>query len=242
MSGNEPASSREDFLSRARDVYDDGGVEALIALLKERDNPKQAAGVFGELLQNLYQARKDVTGMIRVANAGLDFCLAQARDAENPAEARDFRQIAKAITYNAGANCWPGWGDEGVEIAPQHVEAGQRLAETNRDLTRELQLGPGPMANATWLIGALKLAAGEPGAALAEFQEARRLADEAGKIDLALMAAGYGALARKMAPETASQGAEELGLALARLRESGSQDAKFFADQITAAEKIFSVR
>jgi hypothetical protein len=242
MTGHEPTSSRDHFLSRARDVFDAGGVEAIIALLKENDDPKQAAAVFGDLLQNLYQARKDVTGMVRVANAGVDFCLAHARDAASPADARDFRQIAKAITYNAGANCWPGWGDEGVEITPQHVEAGMTLAEANRDLTRELQLGPGPIANATWLIGALKLAAGEPVAALAEFQEARRLADVAGKADLALMAAGYGGLARKTAPETASQGAEELDLALARLRESGSQEAKFFADQIVTAEKIFSVR
>ncbi|QGM44941.1 hypothetical protein [Methylocystis heyeri] len=240
MTGREPTSSRDDYLGRVRDALDAGGVEAIIALLNENDNPKRAAAVFGELLQNLYQTRKDVTGMIRVANAGVDFCLAQARQAADPADALDFRQTAKAIAYNAGANCWPGWGDEGVEIAPEHIEAGMELAEANRDLTRELQLGPEPMANATWLNGALRLAAGEPVAALAEFREARRLADAAGKTDLALMAAGYGALALKAAPATASEGAEQLDLALARLRESGSQEARFFADQIVTASKILS--
>ncbi len=238
MTVQQASSTQESLVDRAREALDDGGVEAVVATLRSSDNPKRAAGAFNGLLQNLYQTRKDVTGMIAVAEEGLAFCLDHAKRAQSPEDAKDLKQIAKMITFNAGANCWPGWGDEGVEIASAHIQAGLKLAQINRDLARELKLGPEPEANGTWLIGALKLAAGEPAAALADFHEAKRLAESGGKTDVALMATGYCALARKAAPATATNGAKELELALTRLREQGSKEAKFFAEQIVTADKI----
>lgn len=238
MTEQQANSTQENLVNRAREALDAGGVEAVVATLKSTENPKRAAGTFNDLLQNLYMTRKDVTGMIAVAEAGVAFCLDHVKQAQSPEDAKDLKQIAKMVTFNAGANCWPGWGDEGVEIAPAHIRAGLKLAEINRDLARELKLGPEPEANGTWLIGALKLATGEPAAALADFQEAKRLAESGGKTDLALMATGYCALARKAEPATATDGAKELELALTRLREHGSQEAKFFAEQIVTADKI----
>jgi hypothetical protein len=238
MTEQQPESPQDDLLSRLGNAFDAAGIEAFTAALKSIDDPKLAARACNDVLQNLYQTRKDVTGMIAVADTGLAFCLHNAKQAVSPEDTEDFNQIAKIITYNAGANCWPGWGDAGVEISPAHIHAGLRLAYINRDLAREWQLGPVAEANGTWLVGALQLAAGKSLEAVANFRETQKLAESAGKTDLALMAAGYCALARKATPITASQGAKELASALTRLREHGSQDTQFFAEQIVTADRI----
>jgi hypothetical protein len=235
-------STREHLPSRVRKAFDAGGVEDVVAALKSIDDPTGAGVASNDLAQHLYQARKDVTSMIAVAEAGVAFCLERAKHAQSPEIAKKLKETAKIIAFNAGANCWPGWGDECVEIAPAHIRSGLKLAEVSRDLVRELQLGPKQDGNGTWLIGALKLAAGAPTAALADFQEALGLAESGGDAAGVLLATGYCALARKADPATAAAGARELEAAVARLRALDSNEAKFFAAQLVTADEILLVK
>jgi hypothetical protein len=230
--------AQDNLLNRARDAFDAGGVDAVVTALKSINGPTQAGCAFDELSRNLYNAHKDVTNMIAVAEAGIAFCLDHGKHAESAESARKIKEVARILAFNAGANSWPGWGDEGVDIAPSHIRSGLKLASLSRDLVRELHLGPKQEGVGAWLIGALKLAAGEPVAALAEFQEAARLADSRGDSVGALSATGYCALARKADPATASVGTQELELAVARLRELDSKEANSFAEQLITADKI----
>jgi len=238
MTEKQADPTQDNLLNRACEAFEAGGVGAVITALKSINDPTQAGCAFDELSRNLYNARKDVTNMIAVAEAGIAFCLDHGKHAESAEAARKIKEVAKILAFNAGANCWPGWGDEGVEIAPSHIQSGLKLAALSRDLVRELHLGSNQDGVGTWLIGALKLAAGEPAAALADFQEAGRLAESRGDSAGVLSATGYCALARKADPATASVGMEELEAAVAELREVDSKEANFFAEQLITADKI----
>ena len=230
--------ARDDLLNGALQALDSGGIGAAVAMLKSIDDPIRAGLAFDELSRRLYRLRKDVTGMIAVAEAGIAFCLDQARRAKDADHAKTLKTTAKTIAFNAGANCWPGWGDDGIEIVPAHIRLGLKLAVVSRDLVRELQLGQKQDANGTWLIGALRFAGGEPADALEYFQQVRNSAESRGDTVGALMAAGYCGLARKAQPDTASAGIRELETALARLNELGLKEADFFARQLVVADKI----
>lgn len=238
MKEEQKRQTRDDLLNGALQALDSGGSGAVVAMLESIDDPALAGLAFDELSRRLYRLRKDVTNMIAVAEAGIAFCLDQARHTKDADRARTLKTTAKTIAFNAGANCWPGWGDDGIEIAPAHIRSGLKLAAVSRELVRELQLGQKQDANGTWLIGALKFAAGEPAAALEHFEDVRSSAESRGDTVGALMAAGYCALARKAQPATASAGIRELEYALARLNELGLKEADFFAQQLVVADKI----
>jgi hypothetical protein len=56
------------------------------------------------------------------------------------------------------------------------------------------------------------------------------------------MARGYSALAEKALPESHLRGSESLAAILRSLRAMESSEAKFFADQLVTADRIFSSR
>ncbi|WP_407154076.1 hypothetical protein [Bradyrhizobium sp. STM 3557] len=231
--------THEDLLDRALEAFDRGGTGAAIGALSSIGDPAQAGTMFDGLARRLYNSRKDVANMISVANAGIAFCFDQAKRAENTETATKLKTAAKRIAFNAGANCWPGWGDDGIYITPDDIQSGLKFANLSHDLVRELQLGLKQEANAACLIGALRLAAGEPAAALTEFRMARNASESIGDAARMLMAEGYCAIARQ-ADNTAarSAGAEELQFVLTRLRELGLDEAKFFAEQLVTAASI----
>ncbi len=238
MKEKQISQTKDDLLNGALQALDAGGLGAVAAMLESIDDPALAGLAFDELSRRLYRSRKDVTNMIAIAEAGVAFCLDQAALTKDADHARTLKTTAKTIAFNAGANCWPGWGDDGIEIAPVHIRSGLKLAAVSRELVRELQLGRKQDANGTWLIGALKFAAGEPAAALEHFEEVRSAAESRGDTVGALMAAGYCGLARKAQPATASAGIRELEFALARLNELDLKEADFFARQLVVADRI----
>jgi hypothetical protein len=231
--------TEDDLLNRAVQAFNSGGLDALVASLESMEDPIRAGRAFDAVSRNLYRARKDVSNMIGVAGAGIAFCLDHAERANDAESVRTLKTIAKTTAFNAAANCWPGWGDEGIKIVPDQIDQGLKLAEFSRNLVRELQLGEKPEANGTWLIGALKLAAGEPVAALGHFQAVHSAAESRGDTVSALMAAGYCALARKAQAAKAPAGGRELEVAVARLREFDLKEAAFFANQLVKADQIF---
>jgi hypothetical protein len=47
------------------------------------------------------------------------------------------RESAKTIAFNVGANTWPGWGDEGVEISCDQRKAGLAAAMLSHRLVND---------------------------------------------------------------------------------------------------------
>jgi hypothetical protein len=226
------------LLARALRAFDGNGIEQAISAIMSSGDPLKAGAALAALGKMLYRDRKDVTAMIAVGEAGVTFCLQEARSTVNTGTATALKTRARGIAYNTAANCWPGWGDDGIRIDSNHLQPGLALAETCRDLVDELQLDHRALGGADWLIGALKLAAGRADEALEDFERARRTFEIGGEAVYELMARGYVALARKTVPATAQVGAQDFSAALQELRNEGSKDSLFFAEQLVVAERI----
>src|ERR1700748_2946560 len=78
---------------------------------------------YGAFVKALYRDRKDVTQMLAAARAGIRHCLEAAEQvvASEPDTAVTLKTNARIIAFNAAANGWPGWGDEGITIEQRHI-------------------------------------------------------------------------------------------------------------------------
>jgi hypothetical protein len=230
--------SQDALVARALGAFDTHAIAEAVSIITCCGDPIEAGAAFAALGKVLYRDRKDVTAMIAVGEAGVTFCLQEAGSAVDAATAAALRKRARGVAFNTAANCWPGWGDDGICIDRGHLQSGLALAGTCRDLVDELQLGQQALGKADWLIGALKLAAGRIDEALADFERARHALEAGGDAAGELMARGYVALARKADPISAAVGAHEFAAALQALRNEGSKDSLFYAEQLVTADRI----
>jgi hypothetical protein len=196
----------------------------------------EASAAFGELSRLVYRELRDVSSMVALGNAGTRFALSNARSSKSSADAGKLIKYAKTLAFNTAANCWPGWGDEGVSILEDHLRAGQKLAELSRDLVVELNLGNKERGTSHWLVGALRLARGHHAEALAEFQLAKEF--HAGEPDYVLLAEGYIALALKAQSASRTAGVNELTRVLELLKSQSSKESQFFANQLITANRL----
>jgi len=228
-----------DFVSLLALVGNGKVIEA-ISIVEAIPDPMEAAIAFMELARRTYRELKDVSSMVTLANAGTQFALLKAASSENSADAEKLKKQARILAFNTAANCWPGWGDAGIVIQKDHLEAGLKLATLCRDLVVELNLGHKALGKAHWLIGALDLAMGRYADALAELHCAKEEFQADGDSDSALMAEGYMALALKAQPESRLAGEHELARILLSLGNRGSEDAQFFASQLITADRVLT--
>jgi hypothetical protein len=214
-------------------------IDQAISIIEKTGGPSEVADAYGALVKRVYRETRDVTAMIALAEAASKFCLREAA-LVSEADAKRLRERVKAIAYNAAANCWPGWGDEGIVIKPEHVQAGLKLALLSRDLVRELRLSNKQLGNAHWLVGALELASSRLSDAAISFsqaEQASRAQDDKARV---LMAQGYVALAHKMDSQSHTEGEAHLADVFDKLRAEGSKEAVFFAEQIARADPLLT--
>jgi hypothetical protein len=209
------------------------GFDAGCQFIEATGNPVIVASAYKDFAQALYRQNKDVQHMIDAGRRGIKFALDHAAsiESDDPETAAKLMEIAKTISFNVGANTWPGWGDDGVEISTDQRKAGFEAAMLALRLVNELNLGPRRIGTAHWLVGAHHIAARCPEAALASL-------DEAGDRPSEMMARGYAALARKLCPETRAAALAELDQVLQRLGQGGSKAATFYQRQIAVADQI----
>ena len=180
--------------------------------------------------------------MVLAARAGIQFCLdraAQLDQGDEPAAAQ-LRGQAKAIAYNLGANCWPGWLDAGILITATERAIGLDAARLNLRLALELKRAAEPLGHAHWLLGAQLLAAGKHDQAAAEFLAAAQQFGQAGKPTEQQMARAYEALTRWLQHASDSSRREALDKILADLQALATDDARFFAGQVRTAAKALA--
>jgi len=206
-----------------------------MALIAAQSDPVATASAISAAVNALYSSHRDVGRMVVAAYFGVAWCLGQASLQLDPEVAASLKRRARAMSFNAAANCWPGWGDQGVTIEDGHVAAGLALAGMCRSLGQDLDLGPKEQGTANWLVGALELALGRIAAARAAFDDAQgsyaALGEEAPQT---LMVQAYDALAATYGGEDNGQA---LNQALERLRALGTKDGDFFADQVEKARQ-----
>ncbi len=227
--------------SKAFDLLAAGNVSAAVAAITAIPDTQAALEALAQLCQRAYRDLKSVPAMTALAWEAVGVGLKCASASPDPESARSYKGRARAIAYNAGANCWPGWGDA-VEIQPADIAEGLKLAERSYELVGELGLGDKAIGTSLWLVGALQMAAGRLSTAIAEFMRAEEAFQAAQLPVPAAMARGYVALAQKALPESHLRGAESLATILRSLRDMESREAQFFADQLLTADRIFSSR
>ena len=215
-----------------------GNVSAAVATITAIADTESALEAFAQLCRQAYRDLKSVPTMTALAWEAVGFALKSAAASADPEPAGRYKGRARAIAYNAGANCWPGWGDA-VEIKPSDIAEGLKLAERSCELVGELGLGGKAVGSSLWLVGALQMAAGHSTAAIAQFLRAEQAFQAAQLPVPAAMARGYVALAEKALPESHLRGAESLATVLSSLRGMESPEAEFFADQLLTADRIF---
>ncbi len=216
-----------------------GNVGAAVAVVTANADTQAALESLARLCQRAYRDLKSVPAMTALAWEAVGFALHCAAASPDPESARRYKNRARAIAYNSGANCWPGWGDA-IEIRPADIAEGLKLAERSYELVEELGLGDKAIGTSLWLVGALQMAAGSLAAAVAQFVRAEESFQAAQAAVEAVMARGYVALAEKALPESRVRGAESLGTIVGSLRGMESREAQFFADQLITADRIFS--
>ena len=179
--------------------------------------------------------------MVSMGETGIDYALREAKDceAEQEAEAKKLKGIAKEISFNMGVNTWPGWNDPGIVIDESARKAGFQAARLNHQLAIELKRDQAVLANAEWLVGAHHLAAEEYTEAIQVFERASVNFAQANKPDAELMAKGYRALALILAKDDAEQGKREWMQARQKLEEINSDDARFYLEQLSVARQVF---
>jgi hypothetical protein len=159
--------------------------------------------------------------------------------ADDAALAVRLRMAAKTLAFNVAANCWPGWGDDGVVIEAADIEEGLQLAKLSLGLVQELALGQHQHGNAFWLVGALDLAAGRTEAAIASFDSARACFLSGGEQLEVLLGDGYRAIALCADGEEADVRLDQV---VGQLQQNGSEKAKFFIGQLRTAARILRDR
>ena len=155
----------------------------------------------------------------------------EQRVGEGQSEAdRQALTAVKRFTYNAAADCWPGWSVSDEAVDPQHLKAGAVLAQRSLGLVRRLALGPLQEATGTWLVGAFELALGRRPEATNTFAAARDLFLVAKAPGLALLTEGYLVIAR---------GGEDLESVCERIAAGGFEDGAEWVEQLRTASKVF---
>jgi hypothetical protein len=238
LQGNSEVLSKQ-MLSEALGHAESNDLAAMRSVLEADPDTVAVAQRYADVAQALYHQRKNVTQMLAVAKAGIAYCLNAAEQAatKDPAAAATLKTKAKVIAYNAGANSWPGWGDEGIVITQSHIAEGFDLAMRSLQLVEDLKLGHRQHGTSQWLVGALHLAAGRCDEAIAALTRARDAYAAGGERASELLALGYLALARSR-QETPERHRAELEEICRQLQTDGSPQAIAFVKQLRTADRL----
>jgi hypothetical protein len=181
--------------------------------------------------------------MVLLAHVAASWCLGQARLQSDVEIATSLKRRAHAMCFNAAANCWPGWGHEGVTLRASDVAAGRVLAGLCLMLSQDLAIAPKAEGKAHWLVGAMELALGHFAEARAAFSKAEQsFASLPDNSEQVLMVQGYDALAQRLENPRSGEGKRALTARLDALKALGTEDGAFFAAQIARADEVLAQR
>jgi hypothetical protein len=216
-----------------------GDFEGAQRCLEADADSEKVSGYYADLTRDLYAKNKNLAAMLALGRAGIDYQLREARRiaADNAERAVELRTAAKTLAFNVAANCWPGWGDDGIVIEAGHIEQGLELAKLALREVQELGLGPRALGNAYWLVGALDLAAHRAEAAMASFDLSRASSLSADAPLDVLLVDGYRAIAQSLT--TRGENADvEFAKVIDQLKAEGSKKAQFYSKQLQTAAVI----
>lgn len=197
----------------------------LVATLQERIKELRRAG--------------DPAVLLAAANAGADEIEHRVGERRNDAE-RQALTAVKRFTFNAAADCWPGWSVPEKPPDARILVIAMELAQRSARLVKELGLGPLQEGTGTWLCGAFDLALGRHAEASSAFAVARQHYIAAQAPGLVLLMEGYIAIMRQIAGHQVPIGGEDLHQVSARITAGGFEDGAEWIEQLRMALQVFA--
>jgi hypothetical protein len=153
---------------------------------------------------------------------------------------REALTAVKRFTFNASADCWPGWSVPAEPPDSQVLVRALELAKRSTGLVRKLGLGRVQEGTGVWLSGAHQLALGRYTDAYSDFTLAREHYIAAPAPGLALLTEGYIAIVCQIAADQVPACAEDLDQVCARISAGGFEDGAEWIEQLRTARKALT--
>jgi len=149
---------------------------------------------------------------------------------------------SQRLTFNAAADCWPGW-----EIAPDKssvsrvdLQGGLDLARRSFVLVQRLHLGALREGTAHWMIGAYQLALGQIDDAVLSLSLSVDRYQDGRAPGLAWLARGYIAIAYETANQPRPDGIATFDEVLVAIEMGRFEDAADWREQLNVARRVFT--
>jgi len=197
----------------------------LVAKLQERIAELRRAG--------------DAMGLLTTAEAAANEIERRAGGVRNDAE-RAALTAVRRFTFNAAADCWPGWSVPDRPADARILERALGLAKRSATLVCKLGLGRLQAGTGTWLSGAFELALGRYSEAYSAFVLAREHYLAANAPGLAMLAEGYIALVCRIAGHEVPAWGEDLDQVCAKIADGGFEDGAAWIEQLRTARNVFA--
>jgi tetratricopeptide (TPR) repeat protein len=239
MNKDDQAKARAEMLAKVKKIVEEKGSDAAIEFIQEQGDFRTIVNSYNNLIGDLYWKEKALDAVVPIANAGIKYCLDKSQEfaKTDPETSTKLKILAKVFSANLASFTWPGWDEEGITVTDADLKAGLEAAKLNLRLVEELGSDPAQLSNSHWSIGAHHLAAKDYQKAIDAFNQAASKARAAEKKDGELMNSGYAAMARMLKGEDAQT---DFDAAVEALKELGTDDANFYAQQLEDVLKVFS--
>jgi hypothetical protein len=192
-------------------------------------------------LERIKELRRggEPTALLAAANSAADAIEQRVGEHLNDVE-RQALTAVKRFTYNAAADCWPGWNIPDKPPERQTLVVALKLAQRSAGLVKRLDLGSLHEGTGIWLCGAFDLALGQHADASSAFGVARQHYIEARAPGLVLLVEGYIAIVRQISGLQVPADAENLHQVTARIAAGAFEDGAEWIEQLRTALKVFA--
>ena len=233
---------RLEMAATIKKMVDENDSYGAIEMIQDKGGFEEIAQRYEYLVRDLFWQEKALHAVMPIARAGIQYCLTKANELseKDSTAARKLVDYAKIISYNLSSFTWPGWDEKDIIITGEALVAGLEAAMLNVRLVERLGANPGQLSNSYWAIGAQYLAMKEYAKAAAAFESAVNYAQKAGGKDAELMNNGYIAMAKILEGSNKEKAQADFDKTVKALKDIGTDDSKFFADQLVSVLKFFS--
>lgn len=153
---------------------------------------------------------------------------------------RNALMAVQRLTYNAAADCWPGWSIPTGPSDPRMLMAARELAQRSSDIVDRLGVGRLRQGNGRWLCGAFDLALGRYEDASRAFAAAHEHYVAADAPSPALLMEGYLAIVQQISKGGTSGEGSALDQICARIAASGFKEGAAWVAQLRTALAAFT--
>jgi hypothetical protein len=182
----------------------------------------------------------DLAALLTAARDAADEVERSIGDANWNEEQRDALMAVQRWTYNAAADCWPGWSIPSEPPDPHMLVAARELAQRSADIVERLGVGRQRQGTGIWLCGAFDLALGRYEDASRQFAVAHEHYVAADAPSGALLMEGYLAIVQQISEGGSPEEGSALDQVCARISAGEFKDGAALVAQLRTALAAFT--